>query len=169
MGVQLNLKRVRQQSLGMDSERIVRKTWSVIFRHLPLSIYNVDKIYCEWPTNNLLNEFCLLEWHSIRNLHLSILPIAPSPFKASWKGSHDKPSLLKDHVCSVYSASDGTGWQRPIPGMWISHLPVPNAFQHSSVPLISYGQHLSKWRISESWCNLRYNSKQAFPPCFFTV
>ena len=59
--------------------------------------------------NNLLDELCPLERHSIRNLHLSTLPIAPSPFKASLKVSHDKRSLFKDHLCSTYSASDDTG------------------------------------------------------------
>ena len=45
--------------------------------------------------NNVLGEFCPLEWHSIRNPHLSILPIAPSPFKASWKGTMINPACWR--------------------------------------------------------------------------
>lgn len=131
--------------------------------------------------NNLLGEFCPLEWHSIRNPHLSILPITPSPFKASWKGNHDKPSLLKDPLCSITLHLMTQDDQRQVQACGshasLSLMPFstvicpvdPFSVLHSRVPLlISYRQHLSKQRISESWCNLRYNSKQAFPLPFST-
>lgn len=125
--------------------------------------------------NNLLDELCPLKWHSIRSLHLRILPIAPSPFKASLKVSHGKPSLFKDHLCSM-TQDNGSQFQTGGSHISLSLMPFstfvcwvdPFSVLHPSVPS-SY----SLWTMSLQIENLRIfmwpgiQLKAGFPSLLF--